>query len=173
VVRTSKPRTLIAPVREALRTLRPDLPYVSVQTLEERIAPELEPFRLGAGLFSVFGVLAVAIAALGLYSVVSYSVSERGPELGIRRSLGAEDRDVIRLVVRQGFVPVAVGIVLGLGSAYAGGRMIQALLFGVSGRDPTVFALAVAFLAAVALLANWVPARRAMAVDPMDVLRAE
>ena len=167
------PRAIAGQVRETLRTLQPNLPYVTVESLEDRIRPELLPYRLGAVLFSVFGVLALAIAGLGLYSVISYFVSERGPELGIRRSLGARDGDVIRFVIRRTMVPVGVGIVIGLAVAYAGGRLIETQLFGVSGRDPLAFAFAAAFLPVVAVLASYLPARRGVKVDPMVALRVE
>ncbi len=160
-------------VREAMRTVRSDLPFVAVESLEDRLRPELVPFRLGAVLFSVFGALALAVVALGVYSIVSYVVSLRVSELAIRQSLGATSGDVVRLVIRQTMVPVGAGIIIGMAVGYLGGSLIEALLFGVSARDPLVFAGAAAFLGAVSLLASYVPARRGATMDPMATLRAE
>lgn len=173
LVRSRNPGALAGRVRETLQTLRPDLPYVSVESLESRIRPEILPYRLGATLFSVFGLLALSIAALGLYGVIGYFVSERAPEIGIRRSLGAKASEVVSLTVWQSATPVTTGIVTGLAAAYAGGRLIESQLFGVSGRDPMVFGVAAGLLLGVALLASWLPARRAARVDPMTVLRVE
>lgn len=174
VIRTSvDPSRVADEVRSVLQNLRPDLPYVSVQPLEQRIRPVVLPYRLGATLFTLFAVLALTLAAVGLYGMLGYFIAERRPELGIRKSLGADGRDVVRLVVGQGMRPVLVGLVLGLGAAYAGVRLLQAMLFGVTGRDPATFLLVAGFLSVVALAASYIPARRAANVDPMIALRAE
>ena len=131
------------------------------------------PFRLGATLFSLFGALALVLAAVGLYGVLGYFVTERTPEIGIRRSLGAPVGNVVRLVMQQGMVPVAVGLVLGLAAAFAGTRYLASLLFGVEARDPVSFAGATAFLVGVALLATLLPAWRAARIDPTAALRQE
>jgi ABC-type antimicrobial peptide transport system permease subunit len=156
-----------------MRTLQPNLPFVTVEALRDRVRPELLHFRLGAALFSVFGVIALAVAALGVYSIISYFVSERRPELAIRRSMGATSANVVLFVIRQNMWPVGAGIVIGLAVAYAGGRLIEALLFGVSGRDLPSFVVAATFLGAASLLASFGPAWRGAKVDPMVALRAE
>jgi putative ABC transport system permease protein len=173
IVRTRNPAKDAAAVRAALQSLRSDLPFVSVEPLTERLRGYLLPFRLGAALFSLFGALALVLAAVGLYGVLAYFVTERTSEIGIRRSLGAPVGNVVGLVVRQGMVPVGAGLVLGLAAAFAGTRYIASLLFGVEARDPVSFAGATAFLVSIALLATLVPAWRAARIDPMIALRQD
>ena len=127
------------PVRSVLQSLRNDLPSVSVQPLTENIRGVVLPFRLGATLFSLFGALALLLAAVGLYGVLGYFVAERAHEIGIRRLLGAPVGSVVALVMRQGIVPVGVGLVLGLVAAFAGTRYLEWLLFGVEARDPASY----------------------------------
>jgi putative ABC transport system permease protein len=124
-------------------------------------------------LIGVFAVVAIVMSAVGLYGVVAYSVTQRRQEIGIRVALGARLADVTRLVLRQGAALTAAGVLLGIGAAIAGGRLVAGLLFGVSPRDPGVFAAVVTILAVVALAASYAPARRAAAVDPVEVLRGE
>lgn len=162
-----------ASVRAALQGVRPDLPYVRVQPLDEAVRSDVLPYRLGATLFTLFGSLALTLAAVGLYGVLSYFVTERTGEIGLRRSLGAPAMGVARLVARQGLLPVAVGLTVGLGAAWGGTRFIASLLFGVRPQDPLAFAAAAAFLVGVAALATLVPVRRATRVDPMVALREE
>ncbi|MGH7446561.1 MAG: FtsX-like permease family protein, partial [Longimicrobiales bacterium] len=172
LVRTrDEPAHEAAAVRTALQSLRADLPYVNVRPLAELIRRDVLPYRLAATLFTLFGVLAMVLAAVGLYGVLGYFVTERTAEIGIRRSLGAPVRGVIALVLRQGMLPVAVGLAIGLTAAFAGTRLLAALLFGVDARDPVVFGSAALFLTAVALLASLVPAVRAARVSPMVALR--
>jgi putative ABC transport system permease protein len=173
IVRTSSPARDAAAVRATLQSLRSDTPFVAVEPLSESIRGEVLPFRLGATLFSLFGALALILAAVGLYGVLGYFVTERAPEIGIRRSLGAPVGSVVRLVVRQGMVPVGVGLVLGLAAAFAGTRYLASLLFGVEARDPVSFAGAAGFLVCVALLATFLPAWRAARIDPMVTLRQD
>jgi putative ABC transport system permease protein len=124
-------------------------------------------------LVAVFAALALAMAAIGLYGVLSYTVAQRVPEIGVRMALGADPGDVARLILRQGGVVAFTGIVLGLAAALAASRLLQSLLFGVSARDPLVFTGSAVALLAVALLACWLPARRAASVDPLIALRAD
>ena len=173
IVRTRNPAKDAAAVRAALQSLRSDLPVVSVEPLAERIRGDLLPFRLGATLFSLFGALALVLAAVGLYGVLAYFVTERAPEIGIRRSLGAPVGSVVGLVIRQGMAPVGAGLVLGLAAAFAGTRYLASLLFGVEARDPVSFAGATAFLVCIALLATLLPAWRAARIDPMIALRQD
>jgi putative ABC transport system permease protein len=124
-------------------------------------------------LFGVFAVLALALAVVGLYGVMSYAVAQRTHEIGLRMALGAQTRDVLRMVVGQGMVLVAIGLGLGLGGALLLTRLMKSLLFGVSAADPLTYAGIALLLAAVAFLASYLPARRATKVDPMVALRYE
>lgn len=124
-------------------------------------------------LVAVFAGLALVMASIGLYGVLSYAVAQRIPEIGVRLALGAEPRGVAQMVLRQGAMLALTGIALGVAAGLAGGRLIESLLYGVSARDPLVFAGASAAVLSVALLACWLPARRAAAVDPLVAMRAE
>jgi len=122
---------------------------------------------------SVFGGCALLLAAIGIYGLMAYSVEQRTQEIGIRLALGAQASQVKNMVVKQGMVLALVGVVIGLGAAFGLARLITTFLFGVTAKDPLVFAAVPALLAAVALLAVWLPARRASKVDPLIALRAE
>lgn len=150
-----------------------NLPYVSVQPLAVQVERDVRPFRIGSMLFSVFGVISVTLAAVGLYGVLAFFVTERTLEIGIRRSLGASVRSLISLVLRQAMLPVTAGLVLGLAAAFGGTRFLGSLLFGVKARDPISFLAAAALLIAVATIAALIPARRATRVDPAIAMRAE
>lgn len=174
LVRThGEPAAYVHEVRAAVQSIAPNLPYVAVRPYEELLRAEKLPFRIGATLFTLFGALALAIAAVGLYGVLGYFVAERTNEIGIRRSLGATDGRVIGLVVRQGMSSVAIGAALGIAGALAGGRLIQSILFGVSARDPLTLVGVTAVLVVVAIVASLVPAIRVARVDPMVALRVE
>jgi predicted permease len=162
-----------AQLRSVLQGMRMDLPYVNVQPLTELIRREVLPYRLGATLFSMFGILAAALSAIGLAGVLGYFVSERTPEIGIRRAVGGPARSVVYLVVRQALLPVCLGVGAGLIGALGGFRFINSLLFGISAHDPVAFAGAIVFLIAVAVVAILIPATRAARVDPMFALRHE
>jgi ABC-type antimicrobial peptide transport system permease subunit len=129
--------------------------------------------RLAATLFGVFGVIGLVLAAVGLYGVMSYSVSRRRREIGIRMALGAQVRQVQALILRQGMVLTLVAVVVGLPAAFALARLFSSVLYGVSASDPATFVIVPVFLALVALLACWLPARRAAKLDPQIVLRSE
>ena len=160
-------------VQHALQVSEPDLPYVSVQSLAERIAPQWRSWRLGATMLSLFGLLALVIASLGLYGVTAYGVTQRTQEIGVRIALGAGRRDVVSLAVAQALRATAIGAGVGMLLALALGRAVSALLFGVKPLDPAAVLGAVALLLAVAAFAAWVPARRAAGIDPMMALRTE
>jgi hypothetical protein len=162
-----------AQVRAAAQSVRGDLPYVSVQPLSALVEGDVLPFRLGATLCSLFGSIAVALAAVGLYGVLTFFVTERTLEIGIRRSLGASSSSVLSLVVRQAALPVGIGVVIGLAAAFGGTKFLDSLLFGVKARDPLSFVAAALLLVAVAIIAALVPARRATRVDPAIAMRAE
>jgi putative ABC transport system permease protein len=173
-VRTAgDPRSLLGRVRREVQGLRGDLPYAQVQLMEELIAPQLRPWRLGASMFLIFGLLALAISAVGLYGVVAYLAAQRTREIGVRMALGARAKDVVRLVVRDGLRDAAIGLVVGVAATLAAGRFVASLLFGVRASDPASLVLAGAVLLVVAALAALVPAWRAAHVDPTVALRAE
>jgi predicted permease len=174
VVRTTgNPQTLSAAVREQIRSLDPNLPVSQITTLSEQVAFALFPARLGAALLGAFGLLALSLAATGIYGVIAYSVSQRTQEFGIRLALGADGADVRRLVMREGLKVVLIGVTVGLTLSLAATRLIAGLLYGVGANDPLTFVGVPALLTAVALLACYLPAGRATKVDPMEALRCE
>ena len=136
-------------------------------------ARQVRPWRLGSLLLSLFGALGLLLAAIGLYGVLSYVVSQRTQEMGIRIALGAGTREVLELVMGQALRVTAWGVVLGVGGALAASRAIASLLYGVTPHDPLVLSLVIVILGAVAALASYLPARRATKVDPMVALRYE
>ena len=160
-------------IHAVLQTVQADLPYVMVTPLAESIRSAVLPFRIGATLFSMFSAVALVLACVGLCGVLGYFVTERTPEIGIRRSLGAPMGSVVLLVVRQGIVPVGIGVALGCLTAIAGTRYIQSLLYGTDARDVASFGTASIVLVAVAVLAIAVPAYRAARIDPLVALRSE
>jgi putative ABC transport system permease protein len=174
VVRTAvPPESLTAAVRQAVQEVDPGLPLYKVATMDEVIAKSLAGHRLNLWLLAIFAGIALVLSAAGLYGVISYLVAQRTREIGVRLALGAQTRDVIGLVMRQGARLTAVGIGLGLLGALAFTRVLASLLFGVSTRDPLTFSGVAALLAAVALLATWLPARRAARVEPIVAIRNE
>jgi ABC-type antimicrobial peptide transport system permease subunit len=174
LVRTAGASTAHATaVHAALQGLRGDLPFVSVAPLAEELRNSLRPFRLGAMLFTLFGALALILSAVGLHAVLGYFVAERTGEVGIRRALGAPAIAVMRLVVRQSLVPVAAGLVIGLGASLLVARAVASRLFGIEPHDPVSIAAAAACLMAIAGLATLVPVWRAIRIDPMIALRRD
>jgi macrolide transport system ATP-binding/permease protein len=174
VVRTTgTPEALSAAVRERIQSLDPNLPVSQITTLSEQLAFALFPARLGAALLGAFGLLALGLAATGIYGVIAYSVSQRTQEFGIRIALGADGADVRRLVLREGLKVVLIGVTVGLALSLAVTRLIAGFLYGVGANDPLTFVGAPALLTVVALLACYLPARRATKVDPMVALRCE
>ena len=160
-------------VRRALQQLMPGVSYVTVTPMSTIIAPEIRSWRIGAIMFAVFGALALVLAAIGLYSVIAYNVTQRTHEMGVRVALGAQARDVIQLIVREGLRIVLPGVVLGAIIALVAGKWIAPLLFDVSPKDPPVLVSVILVLIAVAVVASWVPAMRAARVDPNEALRAD
>ncbi|MEX1128520.1 MAG: ADOP family duplicated permease [Vicinamibacterales bacterium] len=171
LIRTAgDPEDLLAAVRGSLQGLAPDLPYVEVRSLAATLEADIAPFRLGVRLFSAFGVLSMTLAAIGLYGVLAYFVSERTPEIGIRRALGARRGAIVALVVRQTFGPVVAGLLVGVAGAWIGARYLASLVFGIAPHDLPSFVGAVAVLLGIALVAMLVPVWRAVRVDPRMAL---
>jgi putative ABC transport system permease protein len=167
------PASLIPAIRREIQAIEPHLPVPDIRTMTQTIGTSLYAARMGAWLLGVFGGLALLLAVVGIYGVLSFSISRRTHEMGIRLALGAERRDVFLLVVRDGMLLVGIGIVLGLIGGLAGTRSLASLLYGVSTSDLPTFAATIAVLTAVALAACIIPARRAMRVSPIAALRYE
>lgn len=161
------------PVRRALQEMMPGAAYVNADPLEDFVSTQFRSWRLGATMFTIFGLLALLVAAVGLYSVVAYDVSQRTQELGVRVALGASAGKMIRLVLAEGVRVVALGLVIGAVVALALANRVTPLLYHTSGRDPVTYAFVVLVLLAVALVAGIAPALRASRVDPNIALRAE
>jgi putative ABC transport system permease protein len=174
VVRTSVPSaTLVQPVVAAIGAIDPEQPVFDIRTMVQLLDDKLAPQRLSALLLGVFAGVALLLAAVGIYSVLSYIVRGRSREIGIRRALGARTSDVLRLVIVEGMSPVLVGVAVGTIAALASGRVMRTLVFGVSASDPATLAAVGATLALVALMASLVPAYHASRLDPVKTLRAE
>jgi putative ABC transport system permease protein len=174
LVRTSTdPVALLSTIRNQLQQLDPELPMAAVATMDQLLADSLSRLRFTMLLLGIFAVVALVLAVVGIYGLIAYSVTQRTPELGIRIALGARRSDVFRLVLVQGARLTLLGVALGLFSGLAFSRLLARMLFGVSATDPFTFAGVAALLAVVALLACFIPARRAANVDPIVALRYE
>jgi predicted permease len=174
VVRSNTdPVQLASAVIHQLHQLDPDLPVSGVLTMDQRVAESLARRRFATVLLGLFAVFALALATIGIYGVMAYLVNQGTREIGIRMALGASQRGVLRLVVKQGLVLALCGVGLGLVLAVAFSRLVSSLLFGVQATDPLTFATIALLLLMVALLASYIPARRAARIDPMISLRYE
>jgi putative ABC transport system permease protein len=173
-VRTAgEPRAMLALVLREVQALDASLPLYNIKTLEEQKSSSLYTSRMAATLLTVFGLLALGLAAVGLYGVMAYAVNRRTREIGIRLALGAQSKDVLRQVLVEGMCIVTIGLALGLVGAVAATRLVAGFLYGVTATDPVSFAGAALLLAGVALLANYLPARRASRTDPLVALRCD
>ena len=170
---TSDPTSVTSAAQNVVWRVNKDIPLANVRTMQEVIANSVQRRRFSMLLFTIFAVVAMLLAAVGLYGVMSYSVAQRTKEIGIRMALGARRPDVVALVVKQGMALVLMGIAAGTTLALGMTRLISGMLFGITATDPLTFAAVVALLGAVAFLANYLPARRAASVDPMVALRYE
>jgi putative ABC transport system permease protein len=167
------PSAIIASARSIIHDMDPDLTMFDIQTMQERLDRSLWTRRTYSWLFGVFAGIALVMAVAGIYGVLSYTVTQRTREIGIRVALGAEPRQVLGQVLREGMAMAAVGVAIGFGGAFAATRLLQSLLAGVSPHDPWAFAAVSIVLGVAALAANLIPARRAARVDPMRALRFE
>jgi ABC-type antimicrobial peptide transport system permease subunit len=171
--RSSDPIALTATVRNTVAAIDQDLPIYHVNSLAGAIHTETWFYRLFGGVFIVFGFVALFLASVGLYGVMSFSVKQRTREVGIRMALGAQVRDVLKLIMRQGFTQIAIGLAFGLSLAVGVSQGVQLVLFQVNPRDPGVFAGVVVTLLITGLVACFIPALRAARVDPLVALRSE
>jgi ABC-type antimicrobial peptide transport system permease subunit len=160
-------------VRTQVNQLDRNLALTNGQTIGQTLAQGLWPSRMGAALLGLFGLLALVLASIGIYGVLSYSVSQRTSEIGIRMALGAQSKQVLALVLKQGMLLAVIGAVLGVVVALPVTRLASTLLYGVSPTDPLTYISITLLLMAVALLACYIPARRATRVDPLVALRYE
>jgi putative ABC transport system permease protein len=174
VVRTSiEPASLAAAVRNEIRAMDAGAPVYDVITMRQLVAGSVAQRRFILAILSLFAVVALSMAAIGIYGVISYAVAQRTQEIGIRVALGAQTRDIMRLIIGQGMILAVAGILIGLGGAVGLTRLMEGLLFGVSATDPLTFAAISLLLVLVAMLACYIPARRAAKVDPMVALRCK
>jgi putative ABC transport system permease protein len=174
LVRTKDDPAKLAPaLRERIWSIDKDQPITNVQTMESVLARSVAEPRFRTILVGTFAVLGVILASIGIYGVVSYSVSLRTREIGVRVAMGAQKKNVMQLVVGQGLRIAAIGITIGLVVAFSLSKFLASQLYGVSSRDPWIFAGITLVLAATSVLACWIPARRATKVDPLVALRYE
>ncbi|MGH7653600.1 MAG: FtsX-like permease family protein [Gemmatimonadaceae bacterium] len=167
------PVAMIGTLRRAMLDVDPTLAYLDFKTLDEAMDPQIRPWRLGATAFTLMGALAALVAAVGLYSVLSYMVTQRTHEIGVRMALGASGANVLGTILRHSVVVGAVGTLLGIVFALLAGPYVEPLLFRTSARDPAVFGVVTMTLLTVAILAGLLPAVRAQRIDPVEALRAE
>lgn len=167
----SDPLRLAPAIRSQVPGVDPHLPVYDVQTMERRLDASMAPRRVNLLLISAFALRALTLAAGGVYGVLACAVTQRTHEIGIRIALGARAADVLKLLAGQGIRPVVAGVALGLSGAWALTRVMAGLLSGVSATDPLVFAGAAVLVAVVALIASYIPARRALPINPTEALR--
>jgi putative ABC transport system permease protein len=174
IVRTGNdPRSVLPAIRQTVAAMDPDQPIYSIRTIDEAYASSMAQKRIATVALLSLAAFALLLASVGIYSVVAFGVAERTREIGVRIALGAQTAEVRRLVVKQALLPVVIGVIFGLGMAFALHGFIQSLLFQVSGTDPMTFGLVTILLLGVAVLASYLPARRASRLDPVEALREE
>ena len=174
VVRTKNdPRVLVGALQNEVSSLDKNVPLYRPKTLEQYLGVAVSQPKFNALLLTLFAGLALLLTAIGLYGVMAYSVVQRTQEIGVRIALGAQTGDVLKMVLRQGLMLTAIGLLIGLGAAFALTRLMSAMLYGVTATDPLTFAVISLLLVGVTLLACYLPARRATKIDPMIALRYE
>jgi putative ABC transport system permease protein len=171
--KTEDPLALAAAAQNVVNSVNKNIPLSNLRTMQDVIADSVMRRRFAMMLLSIFAGLAMLLAAIGLYGVMSYSVSQRTREIGVRMALGAQTADVLKMIVSQGMLLVVVGVGVGVAASIGLTRLMSGLLYGVSATDPVTFAGVAVMLAVVALAANYLPARRAAKTDPMVALRYE
>jgi ABC-type antimicrobial peptide transport system permease subunit len=167
------PRELESMARRTLANINPDLTMIDFRSLGYQVAGNFSQEHLIARLTTLFGLLALILASVGLYGLTAYSVARRTSEIGVRMAMGANRKHILVLVMRSAFLQTALGLAIGIPAAILGARVMAAQLYGVRAYDPAILLLAVAVLATCAAVAGYVPARRASGVDPMNALRTE
>jgi ABC-type antimicrobial peptide transport system permease subunit len=170
---TGEPASLISAVRGAVAEVDPNQPLYNVMTMEQRLANLTTSRRLNTALLGCFAAVALLLAVVGIYGVMSYAVTQRRREIGVRMALGAQKSDVLGLIIRGGLRLTLTGVVIGLIGALALTRYLSSQLYSVKATDPVTFAVVSVLMVATAILACWLPARRAAKVDPMEALRNE
>ncbi|HXT74392.1 MAG TPA: FtsX-like permease family protein, partial [Candidatus Angelobacter sp.] len=174
VVRTANdPHSEASALRSAVHDLNPNQPLVNFRTMQENIATSVSDPRFRTMLLGIFAASALLLSIIGLYGLMAYSVAQRTAEIGIRLALGAQRGDVMKMIIGDGLKLVLIGVALGIGGAFALTRLLARFLYGVVPNDPATFVAVPVILAVVALVACWIPARRAMRIDPMVALRYE
>ena len=174
VVRTaSDPLSLVAAVKNQIQTIDKDLPIDEAKTMQQLLAESVSGRRFNMLLLSVFALVALVLALVGIYGVMSYTVTQRTHEIGIRVAIGAQSRDVFRMVIGQGMILAMIGVAFGLVGAFALTRLMTSMLFGVEPTDPATFISITALIIVVALVACYIPGRRAAKVNPLEALRYE
>jgi ABC-type antimicrobial peptide transport system permease subunit len=168
-----EPDALAARLRDVVSEVEPHQAVYNVRPMTEVISRTLAPRRVNTILITTFGILAVIVAALGVYGLVAYAVSQRRREIGIRMALGADPSAVMGMVMREGLVLAAIGAILGLGGAWAMRRVIESMLYGITPADPIAYIVAAVILITTATVATVIPARRATRVNPVEALRSE
>jgi ABC-type antimicrobial peptide transport system permease subunit len=174
IVRTSvSPISLAPTIQRVIAQMSPDVAMARIRTLDGTLREARAPAAFTATLLAIAGGVGLVLAVIGIYGVITYAVTRRTAEIGVRMALGARPRDVAAMVLRQGATVAVAGLFVGLGGALVAGRLLTSILFGVSPADPATYTVVSASLLVVAMLACWVPARRAARLDPLRALRAE
>jgi ABC-type antimicrobial peptide transport system permease subunit len=168
-----KPEAIVPTLRRVVQQIDPDLPIVNVRTQDQQIDADLIEERLFATLTSCFGLLALALASVGIYGIMAYSVSQRTNEIGIRLALGAKPAQLRGMILRESTGLAITGVIAGVAAALLLARAVKSMLYGIAPYDPLTVVAGVGLLLAIALLASWIPARRAAGVQPMQALRHE
>ena len=173
-MRTSgDPTTLLDSIRREIHSVDPNIAPTDLETMQQYMSLPLFPARTTGLLLGVSGFLALALTTIGLFGVISYIVSQRTHEIGVRVALGAQRTDVLNLIIRHGLLLTVIGLVIGLGIAFGAGHLLSSLLYGIAPTDPATFIAVAIVLCAVVFLACYIPARRAISVDPLVALRYE
>jgi putative ABC transport system permease protein len=170
---TADPQLVVGSIRREMKAIDPDIPVYGVQPMATYVSQTIEQPRLGMMLLASFAALALVLAVVGIYGVVSYLVGQRTREIGVRIALGASRGDVLRMILGEGLVPIGIGVALGVGASLVLARLISDQLYQVSPHDPATFAVIAASLTIVGVAAHYVPARSATRVDPLVALRTE